>query len=175
MTGFIAICTRTEDQSSLCSSCMIRRKLMTSHFISGLWVLQRKFHCFFLLNQYMTGNSSVLAMEYDFITDLVQDHGNFSASAIEWPQSCAEPAIFINWTRISRGNIDNVFKFSIICYRYRDFPLVRKSDIEVDSEREYTCNFLGTIYANTSREQLLKLIHSQKLEKKHCLVKARMK
>ena len=53
-------------------------------------------------------------------------------------------------------------------------PAVRKSDIEVDSEREYTCNLLGTVYENSTRQTLLNILTIQGLDKQHCLVKPRM-
>lgn len=56
---------------------------------------------------------------------------------------------------------------------YRKFPHVHKSDIEVRAERDYTCNFSGTIYRNSSREQLLKILLSNNLDTKDCFVKPR--
>jgi len=68
----------------------------------------------------------------------------------------------------------NFFQWPLGVATYRDFPVVKKSDIEVDIEREYTCNFLGTIYENSTRETLLRLFTAEKLDKNHCYVKPRM-
>ncbi|KAJ8262366.1 hypothetical protein GJAV_G00165610 [Gymnothorax javanicus] len=55
---------------------------------------------------------------------------------------------------------------------YRDFPLVSLSEELLSSRRPYLCNFLGTVYRNSSREKLMEILTEQGLEKE-CLISAR--
>nr|XP_026691377.1 ribitol-5-phosphate xylosyltransferase 1 isoform X2 [Ciona intestinalis] len=38
--------------------------------------------------------------------------------------------------------------------KYRNFPSVKSETLDIEKERSYICNFIGTVYANSSRETL---------------------
>ena len=56
---------------------------------------------------------------------------------------------------------------------YRDFPVVHSSHLTLQHKRRYICNFLGTVYENSSRIQLIEVINSNDLVKSSCLVHIR--
>ncbi|KAI1883392.1 hypothetical protein AGOR_G00230970, partial [Albula goreensis] len=55
---------------------------------------------------------------------------------------------------------------------YRGFPVVSPSAEMVTAERPYLCNFLGTVYRNSSRERLMGILTQHGLEQ-DCLIAAR--
>ncbi|XP_044084020.1 ribitol-5-phosphate xylosyltransferase 1 isoform X2 [Neovison vison] len=57
-------------------------------------------------------------------------------------------------------------------YRYRNFPLVEPSWSMLHNERPYLCNFLGTVYENSSRQALMNIL-KQDGNDKLCWVSAR--
>lgn len=56
---------------------------------------------------------------------------------------------------------------------YRNFPLVAKRDVNVHSVRKHRCNFLGTVYPNSSRAVLHRVLKDGNME--GCFVKVRYK
>ncbi|XP_045444167.1 ribitol-5-phosphate xylosyltransferase 1 isoform X2 [Pipistrellus kuhlii] len=50
-------------------------------------------------------------------------------------------------------------------YRYRNFPVVEASWSMLYNERPYLCNFLGTIYANSSRQALMSILKQGGIDK----------
>ena len=65
-----------------------------------------------------------------------------------------------------------IFCFSSFYNRYRDFPNIKRSEVPIYNKRKFVCNFLGTIYKNSSREVLLDVLHAEPL-RSICSVKAR--
>ncbi|KAK6176404.1 hypothetical protein SNE40_014696 [Patella caerulea] len=59
-------------------------------------------------------------------------------------------------------DIDNVnfYQWPLGVATYRDFPRVDTPHLPVSSNRRYTCNFLGTVYKNSSRETLLQILNN---------------
>ncbi|XP_073756829.1 ribitol-5-phosphate xylosyltransferase 1 isoform X2 [Callorhinus ursinus] len=57
-------------------------------------------------------------------------------------------------------------------YRYRNFPVVEASWSMLHNERPYLCNFLGTVYENSSRQALMNIL-KQDGNDKLCWVSAR--
>lgn len=57
-------------------------------------------------------------------------------------------------------------------FRYREFPKVDSSKVEVHIKRKYSCNFLGTVYKNSSREVLMKILQGDFFQE-NCLIKPR--
>ena len=43
----------------------------------------------------------------------------------------------------------------IFVERYRGFPNIRGASVDWLTKRQYKCNFLGTVYKNSSREVLV--------------------
>lgn len=43
-------------------------------------------------------------------------------------------------------------------YRYRNFPVMEASWSMVYDKRPYLCNFLGTVYKNSSRQELMNIL-----------------
>lgn len=58
---------------------------------------------------------------------------------------------------------------------YRNFPPGDLSSVNVQSVRPYLCNFIATVYPNSSREELTSFFESRPELKRHCLVKVRDK
>ncbi|XP_065348669.1 ribitol-5-phosphate xylosyltransferase 1-like [Cloeon dipterum] len=58
---------------------------------------------------------------------------------------------------------------------YRGFPNVNPASLDLTYPREYTCNFLGTIYPNSSRERLSKFIKGSSRLQKECFIAGREK
>ena len=58
---------------------------------------------------------------------------------------------------------------------YRDFPVVHSDRNLVMARRKYVCNFLGTVYKNSSRITLINVIKSGKSFQKDCLINPRHK
>ncbi|XP_060598155.1 ribitol-5-phosphate xylosyltransferase 1-like, partial [Ruditapes philippinarum] len=70
--------------------------------------------------------------------------------------------------------IDNVnfYQWPLGVATYRNFPTVDSSKLPVHIHRQYSCNFLGTIYKNSSRETLMKILEGDFFREK-CFIKAR--
>ncbi|XP_061677964.1 ribitol-5-phosphate xylosyltransferase 1 [Syngnathoides biaculeatus] len=71
-------------------------------------------------------------------------------------------------------NDRDVFQWPLGVATYRQFPLVRPNAEMITSNRPYRCNFLGTIYKNSSRETLMQVLKQSALEK-DCITTAREK
>ncbi|KAM8800339.1 ribitol-5-phosphate xylosyltransferase 1 isoform 3-T3 [Rhynchonycteris naso] len=50
-------------------------------------------------------------------------------------------------------------------YRYRHFPVVEASWSMLHNERPYLCNFLGTVYENSSRQALMNILKQDRIDK----------
>nr|XP_002130888.1 ribitol-5-phosphate xylosyltransferase 1 isoform X1 [Ciona intestinalis] len=52
--------------------------------------------------------------------------------------------------------VDNIriFQWPLGVASYRNFPSVKSETLDIEKERSYICNFIGTVYANSSRETL---------------------
>uniref|UniRef100_A0A8C5Q9F7 SLIT-ROBO Rho GTPase activating protein 1 n=1 Tax=Leptobrachium leishanense TaxID=445787 RepID=A0A8C5Q9F7_9ANUR len=61
-------------------------------------------------------------------------------------------------------NEDDVFQWPLGVATYRNFPVVEPSWTMVHDSRRYLCNFLGTVYDNSSRESLVNVIKKAGLE-----------
>nr|XP_006130274.2 ribitol-5-phosphate xylosyltransferase 1 isoform X2 [Pelodiscus sinensis] len=57
-------------------------------------------------------------------------------------------------------------------FRYRNFPMVEPNWSMLRSPRSYLCNFLGTVYKNSSREKLMEVLKQDGLDKL-CWIAAR--
>ncbi|CAN7937232.1 unnamed protein product [Ixodes hexagonus] len=51
-----------------------------------------------------------------------------------------------------------VFQWPLGVATYRGFPKATAKDLDLDSQRPYPCNFVGTVYPKSSREELLRLL-----------------
>lgn len=71
-------------------------------------------------------------------------------------------------------NDKDIFQWPLGVATYRHFPVVTLSSQMVKKDRPYLCNFLGTIYKNSSRETLMNLLKQNNMEK-DCLMHAREK
>ncbi|PSN38594.1 Transmembrane protein 5 [Blattella germanica] len=62
--------------------------------------------------------------------------------------------------------VDNVefFQWPLGVAVYRGFPNIKYNQVDVTSPRSHVCNFLGTVYQNSSREVLLHVIKWLPLE-----------
>ncbi|KAJ8382757.1 hypothetical protein SKAU_G00035350 [Synaphobranchus kaupii] len=69
-------------------------------------------------------------------------------------------------------NERDVLQWPLGVATYRDFPVVLPSVEMVTSERPYLCNFLGTVYRNSSRETLMEILKQHRLERE-CDITAR--
>ncbi|XP_073984527.1 ribitol-5-phosphate xylosyltransferase 1-like [Rhodnius prolixus] len=65
---------------------------------------------------------------------------------------------------------EEVFQWPLGVATYRGFPNVDTSYLKV--ARKYTCNFIGTVYKNSSREKLVEALNKSHLSKK-CYVESR--
>ncbi|KAG8227850.1 hypothetical protein J437_LFUL010705 [Ladona fulva] len=72
--------------------------------------------------------------------------------------------------------VDNreFFQWPLGVATYRGFPNLQDEDIDLLSSRPYLCNFLGTVYKNSSRETLIETIKLNNLEDE-CLILGRPK
>eukprot|EP00057_Strongylocentrotus_purpuratus_P007877 XP_011662351.1 PREDICTED: transmembrane protein 5 isoform X1 [Strongylocentrotus purpuratus] len=69
-------------------------------------------------------------------------------------------------------NGDDIMQWPLGVATYRGFPLIEINQLNLRSPRQYRCNFLGTMYPNSSREVLLKVINDNNLQK-YCYLKTR--
>src|SRR6218665_374940 len=58
-------------------------------------------------------------------------------------------------------------------YSYRNFPVVWEEVVDLESPRKYLCNFVGTVYPNSSREILIDVIRSSQF-KERCYINERL-
>uniref|UniRef100_A0A3B5Q3C0 Ribitol xylosyltransferase 1 n=1 Tax=Xiphophorus maculatus TaxID=8083 RepID=A0A3B5Q3C0_XIPMA len=71
-------------------------------------------------------------------------------------------------------NDKDVFQWPLGVATYREFPMIRPNAQLITSNRPYLCNFLGTVYKNSSREVLMNVLKQSGLDKE-CLTTAREK
>ncbi|KAH3819454.1 hypothetical protein DPMN_121189, partial [Dreissena polymorpha] len=64
------------------------------------------------------------------------------------------------------------FQWPLGVATYRDFPKVDSSVLPVHVKRKYSCNFLGTVYKNSSRETLMKILEGD-FFRERCFIKPR--
>ncbi|XP_053108087.1 ribitol-5-phosphate xylosyltransferase 1 [Hemicordylus capensis] len=69
-------------------------------------------------------------------------------------------------------NEEDVFQWPLGVATYRNFPVVEPSWSMLHTPRLYQCNFLGTVYKNSSREVLMEVLKQSGLEKL-CWISAR--
>ncbi|XP_036614331.1 ribitol-5-phosphate xylosyltransferase 1 [Trichosurus vulpecula] len=69
-------------------------------------------------------------------------------------------------------NEEDVFQWPLGVATYRNFPVVEPSWSLLHDERPFLCNFLGTIYKNSSREILMDILQHDK-NNKLCWITAR--
>ncbi|XP_046407109.1 ribitol-5-phosphate xylosyltransferase 1-like [Ischnura elegans] len=72
--------------------------------------------------------------------------------------------------------VDNreFFQWPLGVATYRGFPNLQEDEVDLLSSRPYLCNFLGTVYKNSSRETLLDVVKINNIEDE-CLVLGRQK
>ncbi|XP_054721801.1 ribitol-5-phosphate xylosyltransferase 1-like [Uloborus diversus] len=70
--------------------------------------------------------------------------------------------------------VDNVhfYQWPLGVATYRGFPKVDPKQLDLENARPYTCNFLGSVYAHSSREKLLNVIQKYNLTQ-FCFIKGR--
>ncbi|XP_072002708.1 ribitol-5-phosphate xylosyltransferase 1 [Engystomops pustulosus] len=61
-------------------------------------------------------------------------------------------------------NEEDVFQWPLGVATYRNFPVIDPSWSLVHDSRPYLCNFLGTVYGNSSREILMEVIRNEGLD-----------
>ncbi|XP_056622333.1 ribitol-5-phosphate xylosyltransferase 1 [Triplophysa dalaica] len=71
-------------------------------------------------------------------------------------------------------NNKDIFQWPLGVATYRNFPVITLNSQMVNSARPYLCNFLGTVYKNSSRETLMSIFKQKGMEKE-CLMLAREK
>ncbi|XP_021097149.1 transmembrane protein 5 isoform X1 [Heterocephalus glaber] len=69
-------------------------------------------------------------------------------------------------------NDADVFQWPLGVATYRNFPVVEASWSMVYDERPYLCNFLGTVYKNSSRQALMNILKQDGYDKR-CWISAR--
>lgn len=79
--------------------------------------------------------------------------------------------LFLTYDSPWINNVD-VFQWPLGVATYRNFPLVETSWSIVYEERRYLCNFLGTIYENSSRQALMDILKQDEYSKR-CWVSTR--
>lgn len=58
---------------------------------------------------------------------------------------------------------NTIFQWPLGVATYRNFPKVILTKNDISNQRQYMCNFLGTVYPNSSRETLQKVFYEHKL------------
>ncbi|XP_029289318.1 ribitol-5-phosphate xylosyltransferase 1 isoform X1 [Cottoperca gobio] len=71
-------------------------------------------------------------------------------------------------------NDKDVFQWPLGVATYRQFPMIRPNAQLITSNRQYLCNFLGTVYKNSSRETLMQVLKKSELDEE-CITTAREK
>eukprot|EP00794_Sanderia_malayensis_P007850 gene7850-8699_t len=56
---------------------------------------------------------------------------------------------------------------------YRQFPVIHEGEISGKGRRKYLCNFLGTVYKNSSRQELVNIINANSEIKSKCFMHLR--
>uniref|UniRef100_A0A8D2DHV7 Ribitol xylosyltransferase 1 n=1 Tax=Sciurus vulgaris TaxID=55149 RepID=A0A8D2DHV7_SCIVU len=79
--------------------------------------------------------------------------------------------LFITYDSPWINNVD-IFQWPLGVATYRNFPVVEASWSMLHDERPYLCNFLGTIYENSSRQALMNIL-KQDGNDKLCWISAR--
>ncbi|XP_014451331.2 ribitol-5-phosphate xylosyltransferase 1 [Alligator mississippiensis] len=69
-------------------------------------------------------------------------------------------------------NKDDIFQWPLGVATYRNFPVVEPTLSMLRTPRSYLCNFLGTVYKNSSRETLMEVLKQDELDKL-CWITAR--
>ncbi|XP_041458558.1 ribitol-5-phosphate xylosyltransferase 1-like isoform X1 [Lytechinus variegatus] len=69
-------------------------------------------------------------------------------------------------------NGDDIMQWPLGVATYRGFPKIEINQLNLRSPRKHRCNFLGTMYPNSSREVLLKVINENNLQD-YCYFKTR--
>ncbi|XP_043349985.1 ribitol-5-phosphate xylosyltransferase 1 isoform X5 [Dermochelys coriacea] len=69
-------------------------------------------------------------------------------------------------------NEEDIFQWPLGVATYRNFPMVEPNWSMLRSPRSYLCNFLGTVYKNSSRENLMEVLKQDGLDKL-CWIAAR--
>ncbi|CAM5084912.1 unnamed protein product [Eretmochelys imbricata] len=69
-------------------------------------------------------------------------------------------------------NEEDIFQWPLGVATYRNFPMVEPNWSMLRSPRSYLCNFLGTVYKNSSRENLMEVLKQDGLDK-FCWIAAR--
>ncbi|XP_075065538.1 ribitol-5-phosphate xylosyltransferase 1 [Mixophyes fleayi] len=69
-------------------------------------------------------------------------------------------------------NEEDVYQWPLGVATYRNFPAIDVSWSLVHDSRPYLCNFLGTVYGNSSRESLMEVIRKEGLDQ-HCWISPR--
>ncbi|NWZ21145.1 RXLT1 xylosyltransferase, partial [Asarcornis scutulata] len=69
-------------------------------------------------------------------------------------------------------NEEDIFQWPLGVATYRNFPVVEPSWSMLHDPRSYLCNFLGTVYKNSSRETLMEILKQDGLDKL-CWIAAR--
>ena len=157
----------------MCSTKLWYVKLALTHFlyansvsVSVWWLNLEKKSNFKLLSRSHPASS---LLDY-FIAHYFQSLSTISSSLIMiWMFSIAYHLKLV-------CSSYNSFNFLFTC-RYRDFPLASYPELAVPGERLYSCNFMGTVYENSSRVELANIITS--INKRHakqvCYLKVRQK
>ncbi|NXD07715.1 RXLT1 xylosyltransferase, partial [Nothocercus nigrocapillus] len=70
------------------------------------------------------------------------------------------------------ANEEDIFQWPLGVATYRNFPVLEPSWAMLHNPRSYLCNFLGTVYKNSSRETLLEILKQDGLDKL-CWIAAR--
>ncbi|XP_042325968.1 ribitol-5-phosphate xylosyltransferase 1 [Sceloporus undulatus] len=69
-------------------------------------------------------------------------------------------------------NEENIFQWPLGVATYRNFPVVEPNWSMLQTPRLYQCNFLGTVYKNSTRESLMEVMKQNGLDKL-CWISAR--
>ncbi|KAK4319800.1 hypothetical protein Pmani_009296 [Petrolisthes manimaculis] len=95
----------------------------------------------------------------------------------EWVQRYVSPrgpvvAVLLTY---DDPHIDNIqyHQWPLGVATYRQFPIINEDQISPTSQRKYVCNFQATIYPNSSRVDLHKLLMKYDYGSTHCLIKVR--
>ncbi|NWS76683.1 RXLT1 xylosyltransferase, partial [Crotophaga sulcirostris] len=70
------------------------------------------------------------------------------------------------------ANEEDIFQWPLGVATYRNFPVVEPSRSMLHDPRSHLCNFLGTVYKNSSRETLMEILKQDGLDKL-CWIAAR--
>ncbi|XP_064633570.1 ribitol-5-phosphate xylosyltransferase 1-like [Lineus longissimus] len=75
---------------------------------------------------------------------------------------------------IPEADNDNIYQWPLGVATYRDFPNFQPHQINYKATRPYICNYVATVYKNTSREVLMNMMTKNQLHHK-CYIKPRLK